>query len=222
MFSLDGLPYKHAMTERRDASPLPTDEPDGRKQRSQESQRRIVAAMLELVASGNLTPSAEQVAETANVGLRSVFRHFKDMDTLHQEISDSIAVAIQAIIKQPFKATDWRGQVLELVDRRAAVFEKTTNFLLAGQVQRHRSAFLQAGHARFVGMLRQILHDLLPAESARHTDMVEAVDLLLSFEAWHRLRADQKLDVDRAKQVLKQAIASLLDRHDLHRHDKGA
>ena len=41
----------------------PSEQSDGRIKRSQDSQQRIVAAMLELVSEGNMTPSAEQVAE---------------------------------------------------------------------------------------------------------------------------------------------------------------
>ena len=35
--------------------------PDGRRRRSQSSRDKIVAAMLELVAEGRITPSAEDV-----------------------------------------------------------------------------------------------------------------------------------------------------------------
>ena len=121
---------------------------DGRKHRSQKSQMLIVNAMLELVARGNLEPSADQIAEIAGVGRRSVFRHFSDMDTLYREMSRRIAATMEARIRQPFQATDWRGQLLELVDRRAAGFEQMKPFLLAGQVQRHRSAFLRKAHAQ--------------------------------------------------------------------------
>ncbi len=183
---------------------------DGRKQRSQDSQRRIVAAMLELVAAGNLEPSAEQIAEAAKVGLRSVFRHFKDMDTLYHQMSDSLASAVYAVVQQPFTAADWRGRVLELIERRAGVFEKLNNFLIASQVHRHRSAFLKAGHVRFVALSRQIMLDLLPAEAAREAATVEAIDLLLSFESWHRLRTDQSLDIESAKRTLKKAVSALI------------
>ena len=44
--------------------------------------------MLELVAQGNLEPSADQIADIAKVGRRSVFRHFKDMDTLYREMTN--------------------------------------------------------------------------------------------------------------------------------------
>jgi AcrR family transcriptional regulator len=182
------------------------DEADGRKHRSQKSQARIVNAMLELVAQGNLEPSADQIADIAKVGRRSVFRHFKDMDSLYREMTNSIATTMGSIVLQPFQAADWAGRVLELVDRRAVGFEKMKLFLLAGQVHRHRSPYLKASHAQFVQMLRQILLGLLPKEIARNADLVETLDMLLSFETWSRLRDDQGLSVAKAKRVLKQAI----------------
>jgi AcrR family transcriptional regulator len=191
------------------------DEADGRKHRSQKSQARIVNAMLELVAQGNPEPSADQIADIAKVGRRSVFRHFNDMDTLYREMTDSIARSMGSIVLQPFQAADWEGRILELVDRRAIGFEKMKPFLLAGQVHRHRSPFLKASHAQFVQMLRQILLGLLPKKIARNADLVEALDMLLSFETWSRLREDQGLSIARSKRVLKQAIRSMLGDDDL-------
>ena len=187
-----------------------TEDADGRKHRSQKSQARIVNAMLELVAQGNLEPSADQIADIAKVGRRSVFRHFKDMDTLYREMTDSIAATMGSIVLQPFQAADWAGRVIELVDRRAVGFEKMKPFLLAGQVHRHRSPYLKASHAQFVQMLRQILLGLLPKEIARNADLVDALDMLLSFESWSRLRDDQGLGIAKAKRVLKAAIQSML------------
>jgi AcrR family transcriptional regulator len=188
-------------------------EADGRKHRSQKSQVRIVNAMLELVAQGNLSPSADQIADIAKVGRRSVFRHFSDMDTLYREMTASITSTMGSIVLQPFEAADWRGQVLELVDRRAAGFEKMNPFLLAGQVHRHRSPFLKTSHAQFVEMLRKILLGILPKEAAGDAVLVETIDLLLSFESWSRLREDQGLSIAKAKRVLKQAIEALLEGH---------
>jgi hypothetical protein len=84
-------------------------------------------------------------------------------------------------------------------------------FLLAGQVHRHRSAFLKTAHAQFVGRLRNILTGILPKDAARDVALVEALDMLLSFESWNRLREDQGLSIAKSKRVLKQAIESLLE-----------
>ena len=183
---------------------------DGRKHRSQKSQALIVNALLELIAQGNLEPSADQIADHAQVGRRSVFRHFKDMDTLYREMHDSIAVSLGSIIEQPFQAADWRGRVLELVDRRALGFEKLKPFLRAGQIHRHRSSYLKTAHAQFVIMLRNILLTVLSKDAAQDIVLVETLDMLLSFENWSRLRDVQGLSVTKSKRVLKQAIEPLL------------
>jgi AcrR family transcriptional regulator len=164
-----------------------------------------------LVAEGNLEPSADQIADIAKVGRRSVFRHFKDMDTLYREIHNSIAATMGSIVLQPFTAVDWQGKVLELVDRRALGFEKMKPFLLAGQVHRHRSEFLKVSHAQFVATLRAILLGVVPKEVAGNSVLVEALDMLLGFESWSRLREDQGLSIAKSKRVLKQAIELLLE-----------
>jgi AcrR family transcriptional regulator len=188
----------------------PAKDADGRKHRSQKSQMRIVNALLELVGQGNLEPSADQIADVAKVGRRSVFRHFRDMDTLYREMADCISATMGSIGEQPFEEADWRGKVLELVDRRALRFEKIKPFLRAGQVHRHRSTFLKTAHARFVEKLRDILLGVLPKDVAGDAVLVEAIDLLLSFESWSRLRDDQGLGIAKSKRVLKRAIESLL------------
>ena len=64
---------------------------DGRHLRSQLSRDNIVTAMLELIEAGAISPSAEDVAARARVGLRSVFRHFKDMESLRREMLNRLA-----------------------------------------------------------------------------------------------------------------------------------
>ena len=73
---------------------------DGRRERSRSSRSKIVAAMLDLVGKGDVAPSAARVAEVAGVGLRSVFRHFDDMDELYREMGGVIEAQVMPIILQ--------------------------------------------------------------------------------------------------------------------------
>lgn len=184
---------------------------DGRRRRSQDSRARIVRAMLELVQAGELSPAAEHVAARAKVGLRTVFRHFKDMDSLYREMSTVIEGELQAIVDQPFKAVDWRGRIVEIVHRRAAAYETIGPFKLAADAYRHRSRFLADDHARLGAAARAILKRELPAEIVADRLRFEALDLLLSFEAWSRLRRDQELTPKRAAEVLEATVRKLLD-----------
>ncbi|MBW8755785.1 MAG: TetR family transcriptional regulator, partial [Sphingomonadales bacterium] len=63
-----------------------TDLGDGRRLRTENSRRKISEGFIALVAEGVVTPTAEEVALRAGVGVRSVFRHFKDMETLYLEL----------------------------------------------------------------------------------------------------------------------------------------
>ncbi len=96
---------------------------DGRRERSRSSRARIVQAMLDLVGGGHIAPSAAEVAEQAGVGLRSVFRHFDDMDSLYSEMSDAIEVRLMPVLLKPLAATEWKPRVRELAERRMTVFE---------------------------------------------------------------------------------------------------
>ena len=187
------------------------EETDGRRRRSQDSRARIVAAMLDLVREGEASPGAEIVAARAEVGLRTVFRHFKDMDSLYGEMSNVIEAVLRAVIAVPVKADTPRGRVLELIERRSAAFEKIAPFKYAAEAHRHNSAFLAAGQKRLVSESREILERLAPAEIVGDPIRLEALDLLLSFEAWSRLRRDQGLAAETTRAVLAAAVTRLLD-----------
>jgi AcrR family transcriptional regulator len=182
---------------------------DGRNVRGQNNRRRIVDAMVELIGRGNLSPSAEEVALAADVGLRTVFRHFDDMDTLYREISAIKKAELQSTIAAPLDGDTWLERLENLIDRRALVFEKILPYKTAADLRRHRSAFLQSAHDGFVGQQRKSLAVVLPAEIARDPMRLEALNLILSFETWRRLRTDQRLSIVRARHVVAFAARAL-------------
>jgi AcrR family transcriptional regulator len=184
---------------------------DGRRRRGEDNRARIIAAMLEIIHAGEIAPSAELVAQRADVGLRTVFRHFQDMDSLYREMSVVIASELHGAAEIPFRSEDWRERVVELIARRSWAFEKVGPFLRASAVFRYRSKFLDADSADFATALRTILKRQLPPEVARDQIRVEALDLLLSFESWSRLRREQGLTPKRAREVLEAAVRRLLD-----------
>ena len=189
------------------------DEPasaDGRRRRSQDSRARIVEAMLELIHAGEVSPSAEQVAARAGVGLRTVFRHFKEMDSLYREMSMVIEAEVLKIVDQPFTSAPGVDRLLELVGRRAQAYEKLSPFKRAADLRRHESTFLAAGHVRLALIAREILKREAPAAVVKDKLTFEALDLLLSWESWSRLRRDQALTPKRAREVLEASLRKML------------
>ena len=185
-------------------------EDDGRRRRGADNRARIVAAMLDIVRQTETVPSAEQVAARADVGLRTVFRHFQDMDSLYREMAPVIEGEIGAVVTRPFKGETWQARVVELVARRAGAYERIAPFLRAAAPMRRRSPYLAESHGRLVAGARALLVLQLPPDLARRRPLVEALDLLLSFESWDRLRGDQGLSPEAASETLAAAVRKLL------------
>ncbi len=199
------------MTRRPQEVGKPDPATDGRRRRGEDNRARIVAAMLEIVQSGEVAPGAEQVADRADVGLRTVFRHFKDMDSLYREMSRAIEGEVRGIIDRPFTAAEGPDRLRQMIGRRAEVFERITPFRRAADAFTHRSRFLGTDSERLVIELRAKLEEALPPDLRRDPLRLEALDLLMSYEAWARLRREQNLSPKRARAVLERTVERLLE-----------
>lgn len=188
-----------------------TEVPDGRRVRGHENRRKIIEAMLAIISEGTITPSAEEVATRANVGLRTVFRHFDDMDSLYRELSEVMNGELMPIAAAPMPEGGWRKKLAELALRRSRVFERMMPFKIAADVHRHRSKFLLDEHAQLNVIQRKILCDALAPAIHLEGATLEAMDLLMSFDVWRRLRQDQKLSVTEARDTVLLAAHQLLE-----------
>lgn len=182
---------------------------DGRRRRSEQSRDRIIAAIMALVEESGRAPSAEEVAARAQVGLRSVFRHFKDMESLFAEMTVRVTMQYQDALG-PMQATDWRGRLHEGLERRLAIYERLLPFRRASDAFRHHSAVIQDYHERLVAMLRGRLESHVPDTLRADTVRLESLDLVLSFESYQRLRQDQHLDAARAAAVIRGLVERLI------------
>ncbi len=183
---------------------------DGRRQRSDASRRKIALAMLDLLREGEADPSADLVAERAGVGRRTVFRLFSDMEGVFREMHAIMTSRLTPEFARPLTAATWRGRLDELIERRAKAFEQMLPIKTAADARRYTSNFLTTEHKNITRLQRQALLAMLPATYARN-EMLEALDLALSFEAWRRLRYEQGLSVKHAQEVLRRMISALVD-----------
>ncbi len=184
---------------------------DGRAQRSARSRARIIEALLELVAEGELLPTGEQVATLAGVGLRTVFRHFEDMDSLHAEVQERLEHMVRPLLEEPIAESRLEERVAALVRQRANVYERIAPFKRSDGVQRWRSPFLQESHAKMVRRLRTHLRAVLPEVASCTPPAQQALEMFTSFEAWERLRSDQGLGRERAEEAVRRAVLALLE-----------
>ena len=188
-----------------------TERTDGRRQRADQNRRRIALAMLELARAGEVAPSAEQVADAAGVGRRTVFRLFNDMEGVYREMHAVMVERISPMFAAPFAARTWREKVDELIERRARMFEEMRPMKCAADAHRHRSQFLRDEHRRLTKLQRDTLLAILPESVRADAERTSALELCFSFESWRRLRQEQRLSNRDAAAVWKRLGSALLD-----------
>lgn len=184
--------------------------PDGRALRGARNRERIVEALLELVREGELLPTAEQVSQRAGVGTRTVFRHFDDMESLNSEVQAAIKLEIDPLLTEPRSTGSLEQRTRAMIRRRIAIFERIAPFMRSGDIQRWNTPFSQRNHAEDTRRLRADLLKWLPELVDADDDRLEALDLFTSFEAWNRLRVDQRLGRDRTQEVIEAAALAIL------------
>jgi AcrR family transcriptional regulator len=182
---------------------------DGRALRSERSREAMVDALFGLIGEGVLRPTAQQIAERAGVGIRSVFRHFEDMDTLFSKVDDRLRAEAAPLlaVDPPRGGVPLRARAL--VTQRAAIFERIERYKCAGNLQRARSRYLERAHRTLVRELRDDLYRWLPELERAPADVAEALELVTSFEAWDRLRSDQRLGAAHARAAMERAVLAL-------------
>ena len=184
---------------------------DGRVRRSEKSRSAIVDALFELVGEGVLQPTAQQVAERAGVGIRSVFRHFDDMEGLYAEMDAPLRAEALALLRGGEAEGTRRERALALVERRARLFERIAPWKRSADLVSWRSAFLRGRHAHLVRELRADLLRSLPEVADAPGALADALDVVTCFEAWDRLRTDQRLSRERAQAAVEHAVLALLE-----------
>jgi AcrR family transcriptional regulator len=185
---------------------------DGRAQRSERSRAAIVQALLELIGEGILEPTAQQVAERADVGVRTVFRHFSDMETLFATMHERVSDDVESLFVSETQTGPLEQRIDALIERRLTIFRVIAPFKRAGAVQRWRSPFLQDQHKRNIRILRRDLDFWLPELTEAEGEIADSVALVLSFESWDQLRIDQGLGPKRARAALHRMTRTLMSR----------
>ncbi len=183
---------------------------DGRVRRGVRSRAAIVSALFDLIGEGVMRPTAQQVAERAKVNIRTVFRHFSEIDSLYAELDAHLYQEVRAVLdlEPPNAGVNQRADAM--VQQRCALYEKVAPYRRSADRFRWRSEFLQKARNVMVKEERRLLYEWLPEVKSAPAPVRNAAELLMSFEAWNRLRSDQDLGREAARAAMSGALKALL------------
>ena len=177
-------------------------EQDGRRLRSLTSQNIIVDAMIILVQRGILEPTAQQVADEAGIGIRTVFRQVQDKENLVSKMDEKVRADLQEILD---RAAHPQGNLKEriegLIELEAEIFEKNLQFLRATLANKWKYNTLQKNYERNQRNIKSLLYTWIP----EFKNLSESKQILLtsinSAGYWIELRENLKLSVTGAKKL---------------------
>jgi AcrR family transcriptional regulator len=184
--------------------------PDGRRLRSERSRPAIIDALLALMEEGNLVPTAQQTADRAGVGIRSVFRHFSDMESLFAAVDEQSREETEALFVGGDREGTLQQRILHAAEQHAHGYEERWNMILSTQAQLWRYEVLRKNYARYQRGLRKDLEDWLPELKSVSRNRREAVDAAASFEMWHRLREYQGLSKKHSIELVVEMLNELI------------
>ena len=190
---------------------ISSDNSDGRLQRSVRSRQKILDAIVSLVEEGNLGPTAQQIARRAGVGLRTVFRHFDDMESLFAEMDQQL----DGLHSRFFEGVDPTGPLAERIravaEQHDRAYEKVKFFILSTQGQMWQSKTLRKNWARKRRRLRRDLENWLPEVKNLTRSRQATAEVALCFETWYQLRFDQRLNHKDTVRSINEMLCLLLE-----------
>lgn len=155
-----------------------------------------------LIEQGVMEPTAAQVSKQANVGMRTVFRHFNDMESLFAETTDVLTERVREyfLYVSPEKQIDAR--LRDVINARAQMFQILANFKLSTQTWFHKSAYLREDDLNTRKMLHNNLKKNFPEMQDMDVARTKALDLALGFDGWLGNRVGGGLSVEETKDVI--------------------
>ena len=185
---------------------------DGRFARSKKTKDAIVRALLKLLRN---TPfqTAEQVAKESKIGLRTVYRQFKDMESiylsLHEECMHSLGQIFNSDVDldRPFNE-----RVSFAISERFTIYEKYETLFIATISNSARLPTLVNQVAESYQFMRERFIKIVPEIENLSTIKSDLLFTRILFPSWFSLRKvlkhDQKIIIDELSNDLMKYIKS--------------
>ncbi len=187
---------------------------DGRVARGQRTRRNVAEALMELLCEGDPEPTARAVAQRAGVSLRLVFHHFTEMDDLYHYVAALQLRRQWSEMPRVSAKLSLATRIERTVAQRAALYEEISPIRRALVRRMPSSKDVTSTIAAADGLLLEHLKETFEPEltdlaTSSRLEVLEAMDLAASWEAWERLRTVSLLQARGAKRVMTHMLGAL-------------
>jgi TetR/AcrR family transcriptional regulator of autoinduction and epiphytic fitness len=187
---------------------------DGRTMRAQRTRAAIVSAHLALLAEGDLKPTAQRIADRAEVSSRALWTHFSDLEALFEATAAAVLIRQEQTHRAVSTDLDLPSRIEQFCGQRVRQLEMIGPFARASQIREPFSPALRryhAGHVRRVSAeIRTVFAQELVVRGAGRDRQVHAVTAATTWGGWLVLRDHLALGVVPARRTMVLAVTALL------------
>ncbi len=191
------------------------DEVDGRVARRERNRDAVVDAIMVLVKSGEIEPTMAHIAEVAGVSERSIFRHFETREALVAAVIQRQLEVVGSLLHEIPSSGSVADRVHALVIERGRLYEEITPMRRAALRMAERSDLVAEQLADARVWLRDEIETVFAREIDRRSaaegrDLLAAIDMATSWEAWNLLREHEDCSPARARRVTERILNRVL------------
>jgi TetR/AcrR family transcriptional regulator of autoinduction and epiphytic fitness len=194
--------------------PVEDEPPDGRLARGLRTRATIVQAAVTLIDAGDIHPATSDVASRAGVALRTVFRHFGDVEGLFCEVAYRTATRYQDLVPLLPPSGPVASRILATCRQRRRLFEVIGPVLRVAQdktegSRRFDRALIQH-RARLLHQLTRTLGPEIDAHGSEIEVRLETLTVATGWQNWNLLRLDIGHSASSAERLLAFTVTCIL------------
>ncbi len=175
---------------------------DGRKLRSESTADHILNTAIKIARKGNIdSMSFNSIANEANIGTRTIFRHFKDQESLQDSLDQKLGEDFTSYFSKINKEDNLETRIENLSSTLIQFYVKNQNIIRWTLRNVWRDKNLRQNMFSWNQILRNFVYSILPEIQEKKKSEREIIFECMSFLFFLRLIVVQGLNHEQIKDI---------------------
>ena len=175
---------------------------DGRKLRSESTADHILNTAIKIARKGNIDKmSFNSIAREANIGTRTIFRHFKDQESLQESLDQKLGEEFNSSFSTINKLDDLESRIENVSSTLIKLYIKNQNIIRWNLRNVWRDKNLRKNMFSWNQILRNFVYSILPEIQEKKKSEREIIFECMSFLFFLRLNIVQGLNQEQINEI---------------------
>jgi len=175
---------------------------DGRKLRSESTSDHILNTAIKIARKGEIDSiSFNSIAKKANIGTRTIFRHFKDQESLQDSLDHKLGEEFTSYFSKINKEDNLDKRIENVSSTLIEFFVKNKNIIRWTLRNIWRDKNLRQNMFSWNQILRNFVYSILPEIQEKKKSEREIIFECMSFLFFLRLNVVQGLNQEQIKEI---------------------